>query len=102
MKAVLVQHVKNSSPPEAARSGSAGERPVELILTGTLWRGRQTSFCDDMGVRMTEVDHDARFTFATDGIGGPNATSLHDESVVDKLVSCAGDSSAETGEGVED
>ncbi|MBT2543283.1 patatin-like protein [Streptomyces sp. ISL-44] len=84
-----LQHVKDSSPPKSASGGTADERPVELILTGTLWRGRQTSFCDDMGVRMTEVDHDARFTFATDGIGGPNATSLRDESVVDQLAVAA-------------
>lgn len=84
-----LQHVKDSSPPKSAGGGTAGERPVELILTGTLWRGRQTSFCDDMGVRMTEVDHDARFTFATEGIGGPGATSLRDESVVDQLAVAA-------------
>jgi patatin-related protein len=40
------------------------DRPVELILTGTLWQGRATSFTDDMGTAITEVDHDATFRFA--------------------------------------
>jgi patatin-related protein len=60
--------VLTSDPPEVApvAGGGAGdERPVELFLTGTLWDGRETTFSDDMGVRMTEVDHDAKFLFKT-------------------------------------
>lgn len=38
-------------------------RPVDLILTGTLWDGRTTSFTDDMASTITEVDHDATFRF---------------------------------------
>ncbi|MEV4742304.1 patatin-like protein [Streptomyces sp. NPDC049555] len=64
-----------------SRPGAAGERPVELILTGTLWRGRQSSFCDDAGVHITEVDHDARFRFVS--------RDLHDDTVVDKLAVAA-------------
>jgi patatin-related protein len=51
---------------ELAKGGRVdpdGGRPVELILTGTLWRGRATSFTDDMAATITEVDHDATFRF---------------------------------------
>jgi patatin-related protein len=38
--------------------------PIELILTGTLWNGRTSTFTDDMGVSITERDYDATFRFA--------------------------------------
>jgi patatin-related protein len=60
-----LSHVMTSTPRPVAGGGAADERPVELFLTGTLWDGRETTFSDDMGVRMTEVDHDARFLFKT-------------------------------------
>src|SRR5215207_4561187 len=44
---------------DQARVGSGEvDRPVSLILTGTLWKGRATPFTDDMGAAITEVDHD--------------------------------------------
>lgn len=48
------------------RLGSAepSDHPIELILTGTLWSGRETAFTDDMGVGITERNYDARFNFS--------------------------------------
>jgi patatin-related protein len=48
---------------KGSRADPDGGRPVELILTGTLWKGRSTSFTDDMAATITEVDHDATFRF---------------------------------------
>ncbi|WP_344634513.1 patatin-like phospholipase family protein [Kitasatospora cystarginea] len=61
-----LRQVLASPPPAGAGrpARDAAERPVELILTGTLWEGRTTSFTDDMGIGITEVDHDATFRFA--------------------------------------
>jgi patatin-related protein len=44
----------------------ADDAPVELVLTGTLWDGRRSSFTDDMGTRITEIDYDATFRFSND------------------------------------
>lgn len=66
--------------------------PVELILTGTLWRGRKSSFSDDMGMNITEVDYDATFRFANLGIskpGGPVSGDLASEGVIDELAAAA-------------
>ncbi|MET9414301.1 patatin-like protein [Streptomyces klenkii] len=79
-----------ASPPPAGTGGEqAGDRPVELILTGTLWHGRKSSFSDDMGVRITEADHDARFLFAADGGDTDPAGDLRDDTVVDRLAVAA-------------
>ncbi|WP_197084868.1 patatin-like protein [Saccharothrix sp. ST-888] len=76
------------SPPlgdggEAARDVAA--HPVELILTGTLWEGRTTSFTDDMGTGITEVDHDATFRFAAPADGTDTLGDLTADEVVEKL-----------------
>src|SRR4051794_27287356 len=42
------------------------DEDVDLFLTGTLWEGRQSFFADDMGRRITELDHDATFHFTSD------------------------------------
>ncbi len=42
------------------------DETVDLFLTGTLWDGRRTSFADDMGRRIVEVDYDATFFFSSD------------------------------------
>jgi patatin-related protein len=56
-----------------AESGNGPLRdPVELFLTGTLWSGRTTSFTDDMGASITELDRDATFRFAT---GAPSSAA---------------------------
>jgi patatin-related protein len=39
---------------------------VDLYLTGTLWDGRRSTFTDDMGRPLVEVDHDATFHFSSD------------------------------------
>lgn len=44
-------------PPDCA--------PAELILTGTLWQGRMSSFSDDMGTNIADVSHDTTFRFAS-------------------------------------
>ncbi|MFF4226708.1 patatin-like protein [Streptomyces sp. L500] len=79
-----------TSPSRAgADDGRSGRRPVELILTGTLWRGRHSSFCDDTGVRITEVDHDARFRFASRAGATDHAADLQDDGVIDRLAVAA-------------
>jgi patatin-related protein len=45
---------------------AAPDEDVDLFLTGTLWEGRRSFFADDMGRRITEVDHDATFHFTSD------------------------------------
>jgi patatin-related protein len=68
------------------------EQPsVELILTGTLWHGRQTSFSDDMGVRITEMDRDARFRFGlrADGSSDGTVRDLNATGVVEELAVAA-------------
>lgn len=57
---------------EAATSGEA----VDLFLTGTLWEGRRSFFADDMGRRITELDHDATFHFTSD----PETVAATDDS----------------------
>lgn len=49
--------------PELDREQLPPMPPVELILTGTLWEGRQTRFSDDMGTPIVERDYDATFRF---------------------------------------
>jgi patatin-related protein len=54
-------------PDNAALQTDASALPppsIELILTGTLWTGRESTFTDDMGVGITERDYDATFRFA--------------------------------------
>jgi patatin-related protein len=65
------------------------DRPVELILTGTLWQGRSTTFTDDMGAPITEMGHDATFRFAAskDGTGG--CGDLRATGVLDELAAAA-------------
>jgi patatin-related protein len=67
------------------------ERPVELILTGTLWQGRATSFTDDMGAAITEVDHDAtfRFAFTPAEDDKPATGNLAADGVLDELAAAA-------------
>jgi patatin-related protein len=59
-------------PGEPATSGE----DVDLFLTGTLWEGRRSFFADDMGRRITELDHDATFHFTSD----PETVSATDDS----------------------
>lgn len=49
--------------PQLDRAQLPPMPPVELILTGTLWEGRQTCFSDDMGTAIVERDYDATFRF---------------------------------------
>ncbi|MEV5379075.1 patatin-like protein [Streptomyces nondiastaticus] len=85
-----LRRVLTSPPPAGTGDGRpAGDRPVELIMTGTLWHGRKSSFCDDMGVRITETDHDARFLFTADGAGRHPAGDLRDDAVADLLAVAA-------------
>ncbi|MGK4584829.1 patatin-like protein [Kitasatospora sp. HPMI-4] len=78
-----------ASPPPGGPSGNTGAEPVELILTGTLWEGRTTSFTDDMGTGITEVDHDATFRFATPLDGTGALGDLADGTVVEQLANAA-------------
>jgi patatin-related protein len=68
----------------------ADDAPVELVLTGTLWDGRRSSFTDDMGTRITEIDYDATFRFSNDaaatGDTGRDGTGdLRRETVIHQL-----------------
>jgi patatin-related protein len=58
--------VGNPGDPADGEDGD-DEAPIELLLTGTLWDGRRSSFTDDMGIRITEIDYDATFRFSNDG-----------------------------------
>lgn len=51
--------------PKLPSPGRDADSPVVLILTGTLWDGRVSTFTDDMGRSIAEVDHDATFRFST-------------------------------------
>jgi patatin-related protein len=69
------------------------DEPIELLLTGTLWDGRRSSFTDDMGTRITEIDYDATFRFSNDGDPGDLARDgtgdLRRESVVEQLAAAS-------------
>ncbi|WP_203758698.1 patatin-like protein [Cellulomonas chitinilytica] len=70
-------------------------RPIDLILTGTLWDGHATVFSDDLGAALAERDHDATFHFSgTAGamkVDGPGSTAptLNDPQVVRCLARAA-------------
>ncbi|MFD8820595.1 patatin-like protein, partial [Streptomyces sp. NPDC059627] len=74
-----------------AVAGEGDEAAVELILSGTLWRGRETSFSDDLGVRITETDRDALFRFGwrADGPADSTACDLDGPDAVDRLAVAA-------------
>lgn len=63
-----------------------GRQHVDLILTGTLWQGRTTSFTDDLGAGITELDHDARFQFSLNNANGPVSD---DDQLIKKLAAAA-------------
>jgi patatin-related protein len=69
------------------------DEPIELLLTGTLWDGRRSSFTDDMGTRITEIDYDATFRFSNDGDPGDLARDgtgdLRRESVISQLAAAS-------------
>jgi patatin-related protein len=60
--------------------------PIDLILTGTLWRGRQSSFSDDLGSSITEVNYDATFRFSA---GKGDGSDLTDQAVIPQLAAAA-------------
>ena len=64
------------------------DEDVDLFLTGTLWEGRRSFFADDMGRRITELDHDATFHFTSDPetlASGSGRGDLHDRGVTAQL-----------------
>ncbi|MEU5722353.1 patatin-like protein [Micromonospora sp. NPDC047738] len=67
--------------------------PIELVLTGTLWQGRSTTFTDDLGVAITETDHDATFRFADLRAGyrdgRPVSGDLAADAVLEELAAAA-------------
>jgi patatin-related protein len=77
-------------PRDAASASDNAARNLELIITGTLWAGRTSSFTDDIGTRITEVDYDATFRFAhcgaTEDDGGDGETDdFTADAVLEKL-----------------
>jgi patatin-related protein len=64
---------------------ASGRQHVDLILTGTLWQGRTTSFTDDLGAGITELDHDARFQFTLNNA----ERSIPDDQLINKLAAAA-------------
>lgn len=75
-------------------SGPLSEYPIDLILTGTLFTGRETAFTDDMGVGITERDYDARFNFTRASIDTeaehPNNGNLDNKkAVISQLAAAA-------------
>lgn len=76
----IVSDLDNPRLPGDDKSG-----PIELILTGTLWNGRESTFTDDMGVDIVERNHDALFRFGLPRRHG-EAGNLQDiGTVVDEL-----------------
>jgi patatin-related protein len=80
--------VHDSGPNGTTATGNPPS-PVELILTGTLWDGRLSTFTDDMGTNITEQDHDATFRFASDGRGDTTSGDLGSKAVIDQLARAA-------------
>jgi patatin-related protein len=75
--------------PHGPSSAASADWPVELILTGTLWQGRTTSFTDDMGAAITEIDHDARFRLTLAPDSETAAGDLASGGLVDQLAAAA-------------
>jgi patatin-related protein len=75
--------------PDRTAGPKRVDRSVELILTGTLWQGRSTTFTDDMGAPITEMDHDATFRFAASGGGTGGSGDLRAATVLDELAAAA-------------
>lgn len=78
----------------APQPASALEEPlaVELLLTGTLWEGRTSSFTDDMNTAISERDYDATFRFSSSlprGDGRGRSGDLNDDGVVGQLAAAA-------------
>ncbi|WP_326673401.1 patatin-like protein [Streptomyces canus] len=87
-----LQAIADGSPTGANEAGiDEDERSIELILTGTLWQGRETSFSDDMGVRITEIDRDALFRFGrrANGTGSGTVRDLTAPAAVDELAAAS-------------
>ncbi|MGY4645372.1 patatin-like protein [Cellulomonas sp. URHB0016] len=80
--------------PAFVDSAPDPERPIELILTGTLWDGHAAVFSDDLGAALTERDHDATFHF-TGTVGAPDVPdgkappTLNQPAVVEQLARAA-------------
>jgi len=81
--------------PRFMASTATTRRPIDLILTGTLWDGHATVFSDDLGAALAERDHDATFHF-TGAVGltkvdgpGPQGPSLNDPEVIGRLARAA-------------
>ena len=77
-------------PRDASFARDNDARNLELIITGTLWAGRTSSFTDDIGMRITEVDYDALFRFARRGAteadgGGGETDDFTADAVLEKL-----------------
>jgi patatin-related protein len=75
-------------------SGRLSDNPIDLILTGTLFSGRETAFTDDMGVGITERDYDARFNFTrasidTESGSLENGNLDNKEAVISQLAAAA-------------
>ena len=65
IKKALLEMMGDENPDLDPAADKCVMPPVELILTGTLWTGRQSRFTDDMGVGITERDYNAMFRFAS-------------------------------------
>lgn len=67
-------------------------QPLDLILTGTLWDGRTSTFTDDMGVSIVERDYDATFHFNSDALADITTKApppQNDPAVVEQLARAA-------------
>ena len=60
--------------------------PIELVLTGTLWQGRSTTFTDDLGAPITETDHDATFRFANLRAGHRDGRAVSGDLAADEVL----------------
>lgn len=88
VRGALEKVLKSRSPAPPAATGNDVKR-VELLLTGTLWDGRRSSFTDDMDASITEVDHDATFRFSTVEVPSSKCGDLTAPGVVQELAVAA-------------
>ncbi len=91
VREALEKLISDAGPP--SRRIVDDRTPIELVLTGTLWQGRSTTFTDDLGVAITETDHDATFRFADLRAGyrdgRPVSGDLAAEAVLGELAAAA-------------
>ena len=84
MKEALRSVISHPGPPLS--QAAEDPLPIELVLTGTLWQGRSTTFTDDLGAPITETDHDATFRFANLRAGHRDGRAVSGDLAADEVL----------------